>query len=449
MSDIEKYRYKLEKLGLYLPEILLPREGIDLTKWAVIACDQYTSERGYWEKVEGFVGDAPSTLHMIFPECYLEEKSPGGRIDRIHSVMRQYLKEKTLIPQPPGLILVDRETRYASRKGLLIAVDLEQYSYEKTPGRRAGAPLIRATEKTILDRLPPRIKMREDAVLDIPHLLLLINDPDERVIEPVARSLETLPKLYDFDLMMDSGRLTGYRVDDRPLLTGIANGLAELAAAGEKNGDRLLLIVGDGNHSLAAAKAVWEKLKKNLPKENRDRHPARFALVEIINLYDKGLHFEPIHRVLLNLDPGRFFSALQSYYKDNCVVDFFPNRIAMEKELGVKEEMGVHNIGFIQNNQFGVIRIRDSAAVPAIVTLQPFLDDFVALHPQVKMDYIHGEEVVTKLGSKPGNFGFYLPPFDKTKLFSSITTRGALPKKAFSIGRAEEKRFYMECRKTL
>ena len=438
----------MEELGLFLPEILLPREGIDLTKWAVIACDQYTSERDYWEKVKEFVGDSPSTLHMIFPECYLEEGNPGQRIKRIHSVMRQYLKEGILSPQPPGLILVDRKTRYSSRNGLLVAVDLEQYSYEKTTGGDAGAPLIRATEETILNRLPLRIKLRESALLDLPHLLLLINDPDERVIEPVARARERLPKLYDFDLMMESGRLTGYRVDDPRLLAGIAGGLKELAARAEKDGDRLLLIVGDGNHSLAAAKAVWEELKKSLPEESRLRHPARFALVEMINLYDKGLHFEAIHRILFNIDPGEFFSALQAYYNNRCFVDFFTEKAEMERALrGKEEERGSHRIGFIQEKRFGVITIQDSAAVPAIVTLQPFLDDFTARHPQVKMDYIHGEETVTRLGSKPGSLGFYLPPFDKTKLFSSISTRGSLPKKAFSIGRAEEKRFYMECRR--
>ena len=438
----------MEKLGLYLPEILLPREGIDLTKWAVIACDQYTSEIDYWEKVKNFVGDSPSTLHMIFPECYLEEEDADQRINGIHSVMRQYLKEKILSPQPPGLILVDRKTRYASRNGLLVAVDLEQYSYEKTADGHGCKPSIRATEETILTRLPPRIKLREDAVLDLPHLLLLINDPDERVIEPVARSRERLPKLYDFDLMMDSGRLAGFRVDDHQLLAGIISGLKALAAAEEKNGDRLLLIVGDGNHSLAAAKAVWEKLKKGLPEKSRHHHPARFSLVEIINLYDRGLHFEPIHRVLLNVDPGKFFPALQSYYNNRCFVDFIPEKTGMENALRVKEEeRGNHRIGFIQEKRFGVITIQDSAAVPAIVVLQPFLDDFTARCPQVKMDYIHGEETVTKLGSRPGNLGFYLPTFAKTKLFSSISTRGALPKKAFSIGRAEEKRFYMECRR--
>jgi hypothetical protein len=443
----------MEELGLYLPEILLPREGVDLTKWAVIACDQYTSERDYWEKVKEFVGDSPSTLHMIFPECYLEEEDTGTRINRIQSVMRQYLREEVLSPQPPGLVLVNRQTRYASRNGLLVAVDLEEYSYEKTACGPAGAgrgeaPLIRATEETILNRLPLRIKLREGALLDLPHLLLLINDPDERVIEPVAQARERLPKLYDFDLMMESGHLTGYRVDDPQLLAGVAGGLKELAARAEKDGDRLLLIVGDGNHSLAAAKAVWEELKKSLPEERRRRHPARFALVEMINLYDKGLHFEAIHRILFNVDPGEFFSALQAYYNNRCFVDFFMEKTEMERALrGKEEERGGHRIGFIQEKRFGVITIQDSAAVPAIVTLQPFLDDFTARHPQVKMDYIHGEETVTKLGSKPGSLGFYLPPFEKTKLFSSISTRGSLPKKAFSIGRAEEKRFYMECRR--
>lgn len=414
-----------------------------MTKWSVIACDQYTSQKDYWEKVATFVGDSPSTLHLIFPECYLEDQDAEKRIARVHSHMRQYLTKKILRPQPPGLILVDRQTKYTkSRKGLLLAVDLEKYSYRKEPGS-----LIQATEETILDRLPPRIRIRENAVLELPHVILLIDDPDRRVIEPLARHLDDLSELYNFELMMDGGRLRGFRVDDPLLLSGVVEELTKLAGNGQAK--NLFMAVGDGNHSLATAKAVWEKTKKHLPDENnRQNHPSRFALVEVINLHDENLLFEPIHRVLLNIDCRQLFSDIKSFY--DCSLEYFENKAAMEDNLEKRKgEENIQNIGFIQEGRYGIITIKNPAVYPAVANLQPFLETFLARHPRAKIDYIHEEEVVSALGAKPGNSGFFLPPPDKKNLFKTIAAYGSLPKKTFSIGRAEEKRFYMECRKIL
>lgn len=433
----------MEKIGLRLPKVLLPAKGVDLTKWSVIACDQYTSQKDYWEKVAAFVGDSPSTLHLIFPECYLEDRDAGERIARIHSCMQEYLAKKILRPQPPGLILVDRQTKYTkSRKGLLLAVDLEKYSYRKEPGS-----LIQATEETILDRLPPRLKIRENAVLEVPHIIVLIDDPDRRVIEPLARHLDALPELYNFELMMDGGRLRGFRVDDPLLLSGVVEGLTKLAGDGRTN--NLFMAVGDGNHSLATAKAVWEKIKEHLPGEiSRHAHPARFALVEVINLHDENLLFEPIHRVLLNVDCRQLFSEIKSFY--DCAVAYFDNKAAMKDGLKKRAgEANTQNIGFIQEGRYGIISIKNSAVNPAVANLQPFLETFLARHPRARIDYIHEEEVVSALGAKPGNAGFFLPPLEKKDLFKTIAAYGSLPKKTFSIGRAEEKRFYMECRKIL
>jgi len=442
-SIIKEYQYELKKIGLRLPEILLPHKGIDLTKWSVIACDQHASEKDYWEKVKAFVGDSPSTLHLIFPEFYLEDQDAGKRIARVHSFMRQYLAKNILRPQPPGLILVDRQTRYTeSRKGLLFAVDLEKYSYRKEPGS-----LIQATEETILDRLPPRMKIRENAALEVPHVMLLINDPDRRVIEPVARHLDDLPELYNFKLMMGGGRLRGFRVDDRPLLSGIVKELTKLAGTGQTG--NLLMAVGDGNHSLANAKAVWEKTKKHLPdRNNRQNHPARFALAEVINLYDENLRFEPIHRVLLNIECRQLISAVKSYY--DCSIEYFENKTAMEQYLAKrKSEKNIQSIGFVQEGRYGTVTIKNPAVHPAVANFQPFLENFLTRRPQAKIEYIHEEEVVSALGTQAGNTGFYLPLPDKKNLFKTIASHGSLPKKSFSIGRAEEKRFYMECRKIL
>ena len=285
-------------IGIMIPQIYLPNPGTDLTKWAVIACDQFTSEPEYWHSVEQIVGDAPSTLKLTFPEVYLEKPGEAERIRSIQATMRKYLEDGILQPRD-GLIYVERTVSGKTRKGVLLCLDLEHYDYTK--GSRS---LIRATEGTIVERLPPRIKVREGAPLELPHILVLIDDPQRKVIEPLGAAKSKFEKLYDFDLMLDSGHLTGYAVnaDFEDKVIGALRALAKpdtFAAKYDvgKNEPVLLFAMGDGNHSLATAKAIWEKMKPQVGME----HPSRYALVEIENVHDEGSDFEPIHRVLFGL----------------------------------------------------------------------------------------------------------------------------------------------------
>src|SRR5512139_3242770 len=300
-------------LGIQIPQVHLPQPGTDLTKWAVIACDQFTSQPEYWNEVEKIVGEAPSTLKLTFPEVYLEK--PGGeeRIGSIQATMHKYMDEGVLQPYD-GMVYVERTVDGKTRKGIVLALDLEAYDYNK-----GSSSLIRATEGTIVDRLPPRIKIREGATIELPHILVLIDDPNRTVIEPVGAAKSELQKLYDFDLMFDSGHLAGYAVNQEfedqvvNALRGLAQPETFATKYGiDKNQPVLLFAMGDGNHSLATAKAICEKIK---PQVGMD-HPARYALVEIENVHDDGLEFEPIHRVLFGLKKD-LFAELEKAFGSN------------------------------------------------------------------------------------------------------------------------------------
>lgn len=431
-------------LGLLIPEVYLPRPGIDLTKWAVIAVDQFTSQPEYWEQVERFVGDAPSTFHLTLPEIYLEKPGEAARIERIQTAMRRYLDDGVLAPRE-GLIYVERTAAGRTRRGLMACLDLERYDY--TAG---SASLIRATEGTIVERLPPRMKIREGALLELPHILVLIDDPQRTVIEPLAAAKARLDRLYDFDLMLDSGHLTGYAVTDAALENGVIAALRELARPevfAAKYGvpaDRpvLLYALGDGNHSLATAKAVWDKLKPSVGPE----HPARYALVEIENVHDEGLDFEPIHRVLFGLK-REVYAALQDFF--GARLTYTPAAGAEEMMRRVDEARGPrHTIGLVGGGRsFGVIEIDQPASNLPVGAIQPFLDAFLKAGGAEKIDYVHGGEVTVALGSRPGNVGVYLPGMAKGELFRTVLLDGVLPRKTFSMGEAREKRFYMEARK--
>ncbi|HEX5943507.1 MAG TPA: DUF1015 domain-containing protein, partial [Anaerolineales bacterium] len=293
----------INDLGIQIPQVYLPRTGTDLTKWAVIACDQFTSQPEYWNEVEKIVGDAPSTLNLTFPEVYLEKPDGDERIKNIQATMRKYMDEGVLQPHD-GLVYVERTVDGKTRKGIVLCLDLESYDYNK-----GSSSLIRATEGTIVDRLPPRMKIREGATIELPHILVLIDDPNRTVIEPLGAAKSKLETLYDFDLMLDSGHLAGYAVNDE-LENQVVEALRALASPetfAAKYGigmDQpvLLFAMGDGNHSLATAKAIWEKIKSQVGMD----HPARYALVEIENVHDEGLEFEPIHRVLFGLKKDLF-----------------------------------------------------------------------------------------------------------------------------------------------
>lgn len=433
----------ISDLGIQIPQIYLPKKGIDLTKWAVIACDQFTSQPEYWNEVEKIVGDAPSTLNLTFPEVYLEMPGKEERISNIQSMMRNYMDEG-ILQSHDGLVYVERTVAGKTRKGIVLCLDLEAYDYNK-----GSSSLIRATEGTIIDRLPPRMKIREGAILELPHILVLIDDPNCTVVEPLHAAKSTLEQLYDFDLMLGSGHLSGYAVNSKleghviEALRGLANpeAFADKYEIG-KDQPVLLFAMGDGNHSLATAKAIWEKIK---PQVGMD-HPARYALVEIENVHDEGLEFEPIHRVLFGLKKD-LFAAFEKSFGANLVYQPVSSAEEMVKAVdtaaGEKQKIGLVDGG----RGFGVIEISNPSSNLPVGTLQSFLDTFLKEGGAEKIDYVHGEDVTVKLGSQPDNAGFYLPGMSKSELFKTVILDGALPRKTFSMGEAREKRFYMEARK--
>jgi hypothetical protein len=430
-------------IGIQIPQVYLPKPGTDLTRWAVIACDQFTSQPEYWNDVEKLVGDAPSTLNLTFPEVYLEQSGGEQRIRNIQMTMRKYIDEGILQPHD-GLVYVERTVDGKTRRGIVLCLDLEAYDYTK-----GSSSLIRATEGTIVDRLPPRIKIREGAALELPHILVLIDDPDHTVIEPINAAKSRLEKLYDFDLMFNSGHLAGYAVNDEfenqvvEALRGLANPETFAAKYGiGKDQPVLLFAMGDGNHSLATAKAIWEKMKPQVGMA----HPSRYALVEIENVHDEGLEFEPIHRVLFGLKKD-LFAELEKAFGANFSYKHVSN--AEEMVRAVDAAQGENQaIGLVGGGkEFGVVEIANPSSNLPVGTIQAFLDTFLKEGGAEKIDYVHGEDVTVKLGSQPGNAGFYLPGMSKSDLFKTVILDGALPRKTFSMGEAHEKRFYMEARK--
>ena len=439
------------QIGLLVPTLLLPRAGVDLTRWAVVACDQFTSEPDYWARVQRLVGESASTLKLILPEAFLGTEDEARRIRDIQSAMRRYLAEGVLAQQPPGLVLVERETaRGRKRKGLIAALDLEHYDF--TPGAKT---LIRPTEGTILERLPPRIRVREGAPLELPHVMVLIDDPERRVIEPLFA--ESLEKLYDFPLMLDSGRVRGWRVDRLESIRRVAAGLARLAdpaAFGDRYGADgepvLLYAMGDGNHSFATAKTIWENLKRAAPDPTAIMdHPARHALVELVNLHDEGLEFEAIHRVAFGVDVGHLLGALKEFCAargSRLTVLERSSWAAARQSWREMQRSDRHVIAFVAGNRHGVLVIEQPRLTLPIATLQAFLDQYLPDRPGAWLDYIHGEDSLERLGARPDHIGFVLPALAKDDFFRTIIRDGALPRKTFSMGEADEKRFYLEWR---
>ncbi len=430
-------------IGVQIPQIFMPRGGVDLKKWAVIACDQFTSEPEYWHEVEQIVGDAPSTLNLVFPEVHLDKPGDEERIKNIQATMRKYM-EKGVLQAQDGFIYVERKIGNKIRKGLMLCLDLECYNYNK-----GSKSLIRATEGTIVERLPPRIKIRQGASMELPHILVLIDDPNRTVIEPISAIKNKQDKIYDFDLMLDSGHLTGYKIlpEYEDQIIEALRGLIEPRTFAAKYGVKpdlppLLFAMGDGNHSLATAKAIWEKMKPQVGIA----HPSRYALVEIENVHDEGLEFEPIHRVLFNIKKD-LFAELKNTFGDNFTYTECANGEEMTKRVdsasGPNQLIGLVGGG----KQFGVIEIAHPSSNLAVGTIQPFLDAFLKDEGAEKIDYVHGEDVVERLALQPGNAGIYLAGMHKSELFKTVILDGALPRKTFSMGEAREKRFYMEARK--
>ena len=429
-------------IGVQSAEIYLPKTGVELTKWAVIACDQFTSEPEYWASVESFVGDSPSTLRMILPEVYLGQPDQEKRTKATQETMKEYLETGTLVPFN-GFILVERTVKGKVRRGIMLALDLERYDFTK-----GSQSLIRATEGTIIERLPPRMKIREGAVLELPHILVLIDDPEKTVIEPLLKDPDKLRKLYDFELMLGSGELKGYLVEDSNLEAQVVNALETLAdpdkfqkkyEVGPDQGV-LLFAMGDGNHSLATAKAIWEKMKPSVGMD----HPSRYALVEIENVHDESLEFEPIHRVLFNIQKD-IIEDLKAYFGQD--INFAKCESLEEMVQIVESSKDKQIIGMISNEGVQTIHFKNPSYNLPVGTLQAFLDEWMKKGGAEEIDYVHGKDVVARLGSMENNCGFYLPAMDKSDLFKTVILDGALPRKTFSMGEAKEKRFYMECRK--
>jgi len=439
-----------ESICLGIPEILLPRPGLNLSRWAVIACDQYTSEPEYWNRVAEIVGEAPSTLNLIYPEVYLNEKDPDTRIARIRKSMKDYLDEGLFV-KTEGMVYVERQTENHTRKGLLACLDLEAYDF-----RKGSKSLIRASEGTILERIPPRVRIREGAPLELPHIMVLIDDPDNTVIGPLTKNKDRLGKLYNFELMMDSGRLAGYRVDDPALERGVLDALKALAdpiSYVRKYGLKprtpvLLYAMGDGNHSLATAKTIWEKTKEAAADKTAIlASPLRYALVELVNLHDDALNFAPIHRIIFEKAPGRYLlEEMKAFYRGRWA--FSPSANFEEMKAAVDSSTaGRHRIGVIRSGEFGFIEVSKPDSNLPVGTLQTFLDAFLKSKGARSIDYVHGADAAIKLGSYAENKGFYLPAMDKDQLFRTVILDGALPRKTFSMGEAWEKRFYMESRR--
>ncbi len=442
-----------DSIWIQIPEIYLPKETTDRNKRSVVACDQYTSQPEYRESVKTHTEGHPSTLNIIFPEVYLEEENWEERIASIKHHMNQYLSENILENKGTWFIYIDRKTSHnESRKGLIVALDLEKYDYSK-----GSQTLIRATEGTILDRLPPRIKIREGAPLESPHIMVLIDDPEKTIIEPLADNIQTYTKLYDFDLMMNGGHITGYQITDEESIKNIITGLEQLAnketfknkyGVGDELGV-LLFAMGDGNHSFATAKAIWEEKKKNLTPEQQQNHPARFALVELNNVHDQGITFEPIHRVLFNINNEEFFQEMETYFKNiwsELITEHYNTKEELKANLKPSSKE-IHYLWGVNNDGYFILGIKNPKLNLEVGNLQNFLDFYLKNHPESKIDYVHGEEVTETLGKEKNNLGLLLPIMDKSDFFKTVVVDGALPRKTFSMGEAEEKRFYLECRK--
>ena len=386
MSD---YLRKMRTAGVAPARILFPREDVDLTRFAVLACDQHTGDPEYWDRVEEIVGDAPSALRLMVPEPWIGRENA----ERDAALtMERYLREGILRPLGEGVMFVKRKTESGTRRGLLLCFDLEQYDY--SPG---SDTLLRATEETVSERLPARMKVRAASPAEMPHALILCEDGDDLLMGALERLTADAPPLYDFPLMLGGGRLTGWFLDSPATLERIADVLLELKARAR---DGMLFAVGDGNHSLAAAKEHWNRLKETLSPEEAENHPARFCLAELENLYEPALRFEAMNRLLLHVDPTR-----------------------------AKADLGL-----------------DGPVLPDLQTLQPRIDRWLESHPEAELDYIHGKEECLRLGEREGCLAVTWDEFPRDSLFADVIRNGILQRKSFSMGSSHEKRYYLECR---
>ena len=387
-------------------KMLLPKS--DFSKWSVVACDQYTSEQKYWDEVKEIVGDAPSALNIILPEIYLSDDNTP-RIDAINENMKKYLEQGVFEEYDNAMIYVERESNNTVRKGIVGVIDLEDYDYTK-----GSSALIRATEQTVLERIPPRVAIRKDAVLEMPHVMLLIDDKERKVIEPLTDKKDTFDTAYDFELMQGGGHIEGYFIDENTQ-KAVQDALESLLS-GKDN--EMLFAVGDGNHSLATAKECY---RQNPTELNR------YALVEIVNIHDASIEFEPIYRVMFNIDADDFMNKFMEAH-------------------AVSGGDVTQDFECVTKNGSEHITVKATAELP-VGTLQVFIDEYLKEHKDVKIDYIHGEQVVYDLCKEDNTLGFIFEGMGKDDLFPAVVSDGSLPRKTFSMGHAHDKRYYIEARK--
>jgi len=398
--------------------ILLPRDNIDKTKWSVVSCDQFTSQRAYWKKLDEFVGDEPSTLRLIFPEVYLEDGDSDARIENIKQEMHSYIKNNVFKQMDNKFVLVERDTKYGKKSiGIVANVDLDDFIYD---GSKESP--IRSTEGVVEDRIPPRLKIRSGAPIELPHIILLIDDREEAIIEDLFENREQLTKLYDFDLNMEGGHLRGFAIDSNKVIDAFRR-LEDTDLQIEKYGKvtNFVFAVGDGNHSLATAKAHWEIIKPTLSESEKQNHPARYALCEIENLHCDGIEFEPIHR---------------------CV-------FGAKEDLIVELSQKLSGTGKLEIEYDKVVTVLDMpiSTPQAIAEIEKIVADYVKSHKGTSVDYIHGEENLLAVASEAKAVAIKMPAIDKADLFQYVLDHGALCKKSFSMGEAEEKRYYFEAKK--
>lgn len=411
-----------KSMRAFMPaRILLPNTA-EMEKWAVIACDQFTSQPEYWQRVRDTVGEAPSALHLILPEAELGD-GEEARIAAINAAMEDYLARGLFRCHEDAFVYVERSLMDGQiRRGLVGMIDLEQYDY--SPGSQTA---IRATESTVAERIPPRVRIRKDAALELPHVLLLCDDEQAGVIEPLSALKDGLQKLYDFELLEGGGHIAGWLVQSAEAEKVKARLEAYEAAETAKYsayGAPLLYAVGDGNHSLATAKACYEALKEQHPGEDLSAHPARFALVELENIHDPAQSFGPIHRIVKQTDPAALLAALQA---EACAPEGFAIR-------------------WFCGEESGTLLLDPARGKLPVGILQRFLDDYLRDHPG-QVDYIHGDDTLRELAAEADSIGFLLPVPEKGRFFESILADGVLPRKTFSMGHAQEKRYYLEARR--
>ena len=427
----------LGQLGVKLPKILLPKI-LDIKTWATIACDQYTQDKDYWKEVYSIVGSKPSTVKITFPEVYLGEPGRQERIQNIKKEMQAYINQGVFASPEEEFIYLERTTRYGRvRHGLVVAIDLDTYEWK--PFSKAS---IRATEATIVERIPPRMEIRKEAIIETPHIMLLVNDPNRTLVEGLGNRVKKKKPLYQGDLMMNSGSVKGWSISNEYDIEYFRVSLQRLAEDNtQMDGSIFLFAVGDGNHSLATAKATWEEYKKNNPGIRNCN--MKYALVEIVNIYDTGLTFEPIHRVLFDINPKDLIDSIGSNLGGNIE---YLNTFEEDKNR-VDNSKSVFGFIFEENKKPNFVFMKTNIKELPISQLQPAIDQFlISCNKKGSIDFIHGADELLRLGSQKGITAIYLPPIDKDSFFGTISGKGPLPRKSFSMGEADEKRFYLECR---